>query len=376
MLGMLAVTALAFFVSRQQIEAADWVARTERAIARLESIESDLLAAESTGRAFVLTGASDLPARFSSLLRGALDELDALARLLRDNPRQQQNIAELRPYIGARFAVMQEMIDARQHVGLDAGIEIAKRGTGRAGMAAIKTRIAAMMEYEQELLDIRMTQHARVVRLSHGLLIAIVIVGSVVLTLLFRLNMRELSRRLQAEALAKREARHDALTGLGNRRSLLERLETAIPSAQRHGHRLALVYVDLDGFKHVNDSMGHAAGDELLRQAAERLSRNTRAEDILARLGGDEFLIAVPFVQWPSEVAVLSARMIETLSRPFALPGGEARVTASIGVAIYPDHGDNIEELVASADAALYAAKANGKGAYHFPAHARKLHVA
>ena len=243
-------------------------------------------------------------------------------------------------------------------------------------MEVIKTHIAGMIGYEQELLDIRMTQHTRVVRLSRGLLLAILLVGGIILTLLFRLNMRELSRRLQAEALAKREARHDALTGLANRRSLLERLEGTIPSAQRHGHQLALLYVDLDGFKHVNDSLGHAAGDELLRQAAERLNRNTRADDIVARLGGDEFLIALPFVQKPSEVAVVSARLVEALSRPFALSGGEAHVSASIGVSMYPDDGEHIDALVASADAALYAAKANGKGLYHFPAHARALQVA
>jgi diguanylate cyclase (GGDEF)-like protein len=251
-----------------------------------------------------------------------------------------------------------------------------KRATADAGMDTIKASLRALTAREQALLDTRMTEHAHIVRLSHGLLLAIAIVGSTILTLLFRLNIRELSRRLDAEARAKREARHDALTGLPNRRSLLERLETAIPSAQRHGHQLALLYLDLDGFKRVNDSMGHAAGDELLRQAAQRLSRSTRAEDIVARLGGDEFVIALPFVQKASDVAVVSAKIIEALRGPFTLAGGEARVSASIGVAMYPYDGEHIDELVESADAALYAAKANGKGVYHFPAHTRELHAA
>jgi diguanylate cyclase (GGDEF)-like protein len=181
-----------------------------------------------------------------------------------------------------------------------------------------------------------------------------------------------IERSLAERALAS-AAQVDPLTGLPNRSTFLELLGESL---RQPDARVAVMFLDLDGFKHVNDSLGHAAGDELLRQAAERLNRNTRADDIVARLGGDEFLIALPFVQKPSEVAVVSARLVEALSRPFALSGGEAHVSASIGVSMYPDDGEHIDALVASADAALYAAKANGKGLYHFPAHARALRVA
>jgi diguanylate cyclase (GGDEF)-like protein len=368
--GIVAVTALAFFISQRQIDAAGWVAHTERAIARLESIGSNLVAAESAGRAFLLTGGGELPAHFSELLRSATEELDEFAALVLDSPQQQQNVAELRERITARFLVLQENMRAREQRGLQAAVILARSGKGRAGMAAIRQSLNRMAEHEHERLDVRMSSHASMIRVSHTVLLAIVIVGSAVLTLLFRLNMRELSRRLEAEAIASQQARRDPLTGLPNRRSLLERLETAIPSAQRHGHQLALLYVDLDGFKQVNDTLGHTAGDELLRQAAERLKHSTRAEDIVARLGGDEFLIALPLVENAQDVALASARIVQAIARPYAIHGHEARVSASVGVAMYPHDGDNLQQLVAHADTALYTAKANGKGAYHFPAHA------
>jgi diguanylate cyclase (GGDEF)-like protein len=253
---------------------------------------------------------------------------------------------------------------------------MAEKGKGRVGMEAIKESLNRMADHEHELLNVRMLRHASIIRVSHTLLIGIVIVGVAVLTLLFRLNMRELSRRLEAEAIACQEARRDPLTGLPNRRSLLERLETAIPSARRHGHQLALLYVDLDGFKQVNDTLGHTAGDEVLRQAAERLKRTTRAEDVVARLGGDEFLIALPHVENAQDVALASARIVQAIARPYGVYGHEARISASIGVAMYPHDGENLQQLVAHADTALYMAKANGKGAYHFPSHACEQHAA
>jgi diguanylate cyclase (GGDEF)-like protein len=374
--GIVAVTALAFFISQRQIEAAGWVAQTERAIGRLESIESNLLAAESTGRGFVITGAADLPAHFLELLRAARQELDDFALLAVHTPQQQRNVTELRERIAARFLVMQETIDARRDRGLRAAVAIAEEGKGRAAMDAIKRSLNGMAAHEQELLNARMSRHASTIRLSHALLLGIVIIGSAVLTLFFRLNTNELSRRLEAEAIASQEARRDALTGLPNRRSLLERLETAIPSAERHGHKLALLYVDLDGFKQVNDMLGHSAGDELLRQAADRLKRSTRGEDVVARLGGDEFLIALPFVEHVGDVAMASARVVQAIGRPYLIGGQEARVSASVGVAMYPRDGTTLQQLVTCADMALYTAKANGKGAYHFPGHMHEQRAA
>jgi diguanylate cyclase (GGDEF)-like protein len=234
-------------------------------------------------------------------------------------------------------------------------------------MKDIKATLELMKAHQAGLLEPRMSRHEAFVRSGHAVLLGIVLVGVWVLTLLFRLNTQELSRRLEAEAAANREARQDPLTGLPNRRSLLERLENAIPSAKRHKHSLALLYLDLDGFKQVNDTFGHAAGDTLLRETAERLKRGTRAEDIVARLGGDEFLIALPFVETCADVAVVSDKIVNLVSQPYVVQGTDARVSASIGVAMYPHDGETLDELVTAADAALYSAKSSGKGVYHFP---------
>jgi diguanylate cyclase (GGDEF)-like protein len=173
------------------------------------------------------------------------------------------------------------------------------------------------------------------------------------------------SLRRSEEAL-RHEASHDHLTGLPNRLLFLDRLGQAIERGRRHGDRFGLLYLDIDGFKAVNDGQGHHAGDELLRQIAGRLRGALRAEDTVARLGGDEFavLLAPPADAGPS--LQKAGQLVAALGAPYALvaPGRdpvEVRVGASIGVAVFPGHGQTVDELVHAADEAMYQAKKGGK---------------
>ena len=156
-------------------------------------------------------------------------------------------------------------------------------------------------------------------------------------------------------------ARHDALTGLANRLLLRERFDASMASAGEAGSLLAVHCLDLDGFKAVNDIHGHPAGDAVLRMVAERLAATVRAEDTVARLGGDEFVVLQTNVAHASEADMLARRIIKKLSAPYEVEGATMHLSASIGIALAPELGRELEALTACADSALYRSKTNGK---------------
>ncbi|MFP4128791.1 MAG: diguanylate cyclase domain-containing protein [Desulfonatronovibrio sp.] len=157
------------------------------------------------------------------------------------------------------------------------------------------------------------------------------------------------------------QAMHDALTGLPNRAIFHEHLKKTFESARRDGHLLAVVFIDLDKFKPVNDTLGHEAGDELLRIVAERLEECVRSSDVAARLGGDEFALILD--RLPSRKIAWDAcrRVLQELDKPFKLKADEVKIGASIGVAFYPGDGDTPTSLLKSADMAMYQAKSQGR---------------
>ena len=169
---------------------------------------------------------------------------------------------------------------------------------------------------------------------------------------------RDYGKMLEALAL------NDPLTGLANRRLLADRMSMALVHARRNKSAMAVVYLDLDGFKQINDTLGHGAGDVLLKMVAERLVATVRAEDTVARVGGDEFILALWHVSGIDYTATVASRAIEAVSQPYDIEGTTVTITTSAGVSIYPDHGEDADTLMKSADLALYEAKSAGKNAY------------
>lgn len=159
-------------------------------------------------------------------------------------------------------------------------------------------------------------------------------------------------------------ALHDSLTGLANRQLLADRVSQAITHAQRNMNAMALLYIDLDGFKQINDTFGHDGGDLVLKLAASRLVATVRHEDTVARLGGDEFVIVLWHINSADGAALAAEKMIQTLSQPYSIHEHTVSITASIGVSIYSVHGRDAETLSKSADLALYDAKHAGKNNY------------
>ena len=172
-------------------------------------------------------------------------------------------------------------------------------------------------------------------------------------------------RRLHDEKL-EYQASHDSLTGLPNRSLLRDRIEQAIAKARRDGHLVAVVFVDLDHFKLINDSLGHHVGDRLLLEVSDRLIACVRGHDSVARQGGDEFVIVLTEQNDENEIIAVVSRLLEAISQPWIDNGQEYGLSCSVGVSCYPRDGDDPDGLLRSADAAMYKAKASGRSTYHF----------
>jgi diguanylate cyclase (GGDEF)-like protein/PAS domain S-box-containing protein len=176
----------------------------------------------------------------------------------------------------------------------------------------------------------------------------------------------DITERKKTEEQIQHLATHDLLTDLPGLRLANDRLSSALNMARRYKKAVALMFVDLDGFKSVNDTIGHDAGDYVLRQVAQRMLSCVRETDTVARIGGDEFLIIATEINTPENAAQIAKKVIHTVSQPFIFHGQQAIVGTSIGIALFPDHGENVDQLIKQADEAMYKVKNSGKNNFRF----------
>ncbi|HEX8964262.1 MAG TPA: GGDEF domain-containing protein, partial [Rhodocyclaceae bacterium] len=173
--------------------------------------------------------------------------------------------------------------------------------------------------------------------------------------------------RKVAEQRIHQLAYYDSLTGLPNRSLLMDRLTQALSQARRFGRSLAVMFLDLDDFKRINDTLGHFAGDQLLVQVAQRLVGCVRTGDTISRQGGDEFVVVLAEIAQPGDAARVAQKIVGAMEQPFAVAGQALAVTASVGISVYPVNGaDDVHELMKKADIAMYAAKRAGRNRYEF----------
>ena len=176
----------------------------------------------------------------------------------------------------------------------------------------------------------------------------------------------EIEQREKSQAMIVHLAHHDSLTGLGNRMQFHQQLSDAVAHRQRHGGDLAVLFIDLDGFKTINDTLGHGTGDAVLKHLAQRMRNGVRESDKIGRLGGDEFAILQVGSEQPNQATTLAARLVEVISAPFDIDGQRLVIGASIGIAVAEGDYQDSEQLLRAADLAMYRAKADGRGRYRF----------
>jgi diguanylate cyclase (GGDEF)-like protein len=259
--------------------------------------------------------------------------------------------------VSKAFEAYQDILDAQLHL-LDRGSFDEAFSFDRRSVDISFNELQRQISQADALFEERAVQAGRIADI--GTLVTILIA---IVTLILLRNRAERERRRFEEKL-QHQVFHDDLTDLPNRRLLKDRLEHALARSNRRKEPLGVMFIDLDGFKGVNDTLGHECGDLLLKLTAERLSSATRATDTVARLGGDEFAVLLEDLGVPFEIPTVAERLLAAISMPIEIADRTVVVNASIGIAIAEGHGEISDQLLANADVAMYAAKAAGKGSY------------
>lgn len=364
LIGLILLTALAYGVSGRERKAAQWVQHTEDVIVLSNQVQQHMQGLESSERAYLLTGYVQFRDGIAVQANEVKLSLQGLQALTADNAVQQKNIAALADIITQKMELTDARIYLRDHVGLEQAQQSVMRSEGTEDSELISALSATVLKEEQRLLGTRTAEHARIEANMSILRDCIVVFSIAALSALFWHLNRLLKLKRRAEAQITHLAYHDALTGLPNRRLLLDRLQQNTSAAQRQSGRFALLFMDLDGFKRVNDTLGHDSGDELLQQVAQRLKELLRQSDTVARLGGDEFVIGLTTTETLQDAIEVTDKVVTAIRQPFSLSKGTAHIGASVGISLYPDHSADAESLIMCADKALYRAKQQGKNRY------------
>jgi diguanylate cyclase (GGDEF)-like protein len=343
-----------------------YVRHTREVIQKLGGLKIDLLELETSERGYLIAGRDSLLVRHAQAQAGLLRNQQELAAMVSDNSIQQQRANEVKPLIEARIDTSHRLVSLRDNFGLGSTQPLIVQELDQKGSDAVVTLIDQMLHEEQQLLDIRRDKlKGSFDNIGQMAIVSVVFIVLLLSSLVWaiRLDLRHRARLLMR---LDQIAHHDMLTGLANRRYFGAAAEALLALSQRNGSMSALLMLDLDGFKKVNDTLGHEAGDALLKEVGGRLRKLSRDSDLLARLGGDEFVLLMPELHNIDGACVLAQKVVDALGEPYALGDAEPRplVGASVGVAWYPDHGEDLDTLMRHADLALYAAKNAGRRQY------------
>jgi diguanylate cyclase (GGDEF)-like protein len=336
-----------------------------QALERLKRIRVSLDALESAHRSYILRGKTvhlQQAQEELSEARVSLGELEKFAGAALD-VKGMHDFGELIGTAKERYRKIELIHGAR---GETAALKEVRSNTNARLLDRMFEQLAAMTKAEEAALLQRTAQ----VRDNFGISKASTYVASgfniALLCFVFYLVHREVRKSKQAEEVLRFSATHDPLTGLPNRLLFAERFEDAICQARAAQERVAVLFIDLDRFKNINDTLGHEAGDRMLKEVGARLADCTEGKAMVARQGGDEFVVLMGKLESLKSVNSVCDKILAEVTRPMALDGGEFHVTASIGISVYPVHGEDSQTLLKHADIAMYRAKELGKNTYQF----------
>ena len=332
----------------------------------LLALELSLSEAESGARGYLLTGRQDYLRPYERAL-GEIDrQMEEARGLLAEQPEAVALYWQAETVIRLKRADLQHSIELRHDRGLEAALRAMSRDAGVTEMREIHLQLDAI----RRLLQVRLgAELGRSMERSSNTLYWAAAAGAVLAALsaaAYLIIAWELKERRQLTARIQREANHDPLTQLPNRRFFEQWLAYLLAQARRDRTSVALLFVDLDGFKAVNDRFGHKAGDALLAEVARRFRRIVRESDLLARFGGDEFALIAPNAKDARELAQLAQRLIAALADPDETALSDPPLGASIGVAFFPEDAPDLAGLITAADAAMYTAKRAGRNRIAF----------
>lgn len=358
-----------FWVNLNQANESDlkYVRHSRVVIQKMNTFKISLLELELSERDYLITGRDRFFEDNVRRRRELLQQHRALSELIADNPLQAERTGTLKSLIKARLALSDRLIGLRDDHGLGGAQPLIAKGLDQVQGSRIDAVLQQMLEEEQRLLDIRRERFDQSMTQRKNLALASVVIILLLLVALIMWVRQELRRRRRHLHQLDRFAHIDPVTGLPNRRQFLMTAGTLLALTQRQQGMMAVMMMDLDGFKGVNDTYGHDVGDKLLIEVGRRLQASIRASDVVARFGGDEFAIVLSELDDLDNVRVIAQKLIDAIGAPYAL--GEVQcnsVGASIGIAWFPDHGANMNILLQRADQALYASKRAGRRRYTF----------
>lgn len=368
-MALVIIAVLAIFFTKEVIELQSTLAdvrHNDEARIQVRNVLVDLLDAETGQRGFLLTGEENYLEPFH---HGRARVLESIRRT-RDPSFMSQELVPDAPQIlllaQQKLEELERTITLRRKGKSEQALAIVKNGSGKATMDKAGGLIQDDLTRLRKLRDVQIAELDN--RLRASAIFLILMLTSVVILALTAWRSLHVSARSNNDLAKKlaQEASHDLLTGLPNRRFFEHWAKHLVSKSKRESTSFSLMLIDLDGFKKVNDSLGHALGDEVLKAATARLQATLRGGELLARIGGDEFALLIEGNLTRHQLASLGERMIASLQPALHKSLSDGAVGTSIGVAVYPQNGSDIETLTEVADSALYQSKENGKGRVSF----------
>jgi diguanylate cyclase (GGDEF)-like protein len=355
------------------IEASRAVESTLKVIEALKDVQNNVAGAETGLRGYILSGERDRLARAHDLLGGAAQSMQALRARPEATPDQAQQLESAAALIGEEFQRFSTLIEIDRGKGMSAAIRSISATGGATTIGRAQKLLQDLLAAEDAQLAAQTAQSRRssnlsVITAAVATLFNLGLLGAVIL-----LARREIKERRQAEEVVKFAATHDPLTGLPNRVLLAERVNRAVAAAKSQERNAAVLFIDLDRFKNINDALGHEAGDRLLQNVADRLLRCVRRSDTLARQGGDEFVVLIEGFQTPGDLIQVAEKILAEVAEPMTVYGKEFQITASVGISTFPADGEDLRALLKNADTAMYRAKQLGN-AFQFYAEQMSAH--